>query len=236
MPRLDPHSYTDSEQAQTRSLEIALAVDFESRTLAGEVALRFHAAGAGPLDLDTRDLRIESVTSLAGAPLPFALQAPEPILGARLRVDLPSGTDGVRVRYSTSPQATALQWLSPAQTAGGALPFLFSQCQPIHARSIIPLQDSPRVRVTVDSARFTVPARLRTLMAASAKGREKAGPQTATDVFEMPQAIPPYLLAFAVGDLSPRTLSPRSAPKWNACSPPPSSSSARTSGSATTCW
>ena len=165
MARLDPHSYVDTAQPQTRSIELDLRVDFETRTIAGEVALRFHAPGAGPLDLDTRDLKIESVAALDGAPLAFALATPEPILGARLRIELPQASPGVRVRYRTSQQATALQWLSPAQTAGGVQPFLFSQCQPIHARSVIPLQDTPRVRVTVGSARFTVPAPLRGLRA-----------------------------------------------------------------------
>src|SRR5207237_3878625 len=69
----------------------------------------------------------------------------------------------------------------------------------------------PRIRVTVDSARFTAPSRLRTLMAAAAKGREPAEDGLSVDVFEMPQPIPPYLLAFAVGDLSPRQLSARCA-------------------------
>ena len=211
MARPDPHSYTDTGQPQTRTIEFALRLDFETRIISGEIALRFRERGAGPIDLDTRDLRIESVTSLDGAALPYTLAAPEPILGARLRVELPGGAAGLRIRYSTSPQATALQWLDPAQTAGGAEPFLFSQCQPIHARSVFPLQDTPAVRVTVSSARFTVPAGLRTLMAASSKGRETSGPALATDVFEMPQAIPPYLLAFAVGDLAPRPLSPRCA-------------------------
>ena len=211
MARPDPHSYADTSQPQTKSLELRLRPNFEAHVISGEVALHFENPGAGPLDLDTRDLRIFSVTSLDGAPLPFALQAAEPILGARLRIELPDASSGVRVRYQTSPQATALQWLSPAQTAGGAQPFLFSQCQPIHARSVIPLQDSPRVRVTVTSARFTVPARLRTLMAAAPAGRIGAGPDLATDFFEMPQPIPPYLLAFAVGDLVERPLSPRCA-------------------------
>jgi aminopeptidase N len=211
MARLDPHSYADTNQPQTRSIELDLRVNFETRTIAGEVALRFDASGAGPLDLDTRDLKIESVGALDGAPLTFTLAAPEPILGARLRIELPQASSGVRIRYLTSPQATALQWLSAAQTAGGAQPFLFSQCQPIHARSVIPLQDTPRVRITVGSARFTVPAQLRTLMAAAAKGREAAGPELATDVFEMPQPIPPYLIAFAVGDLTSRPLSDRCA-------------------------
>ena len=209
MARPDPHSFADLTQPQTKSIDFSLRLDFEAQVISGEVTLRFEEPGAGPLDLDTRDLRILAVTALDGAPLPFALAAPEPILGARLRIELPASSSGVRVRYATSRQATALQWLLPAQTAGGTQPFLFSQCQPIHARSVIPLQDSPRVRITVTSARFTVPSRLRTLMAAAPKGRISAGPDLATDVFEMPQPIPPYLLAFAMGDLAERPLSPR---------------------------
>jgi len=199
--RLDPHSYADIAQPQTRSIDLTLRADFDRRILEGEIALHFRAPGVGPLDLDTRELRIDAVTLLDGTPLPHDLFAPEPILGARLRIDLPRGAEGVRVRYATSPAATALQWLEPSQTAGGQ-PFLFSQAQPIHARSLAPLQDTPRIRITVGSARFTVPSPLRALMAAAAKG---------PDVFEMPQAIPPYLLAFAVGDLTSRQLSGRSA-------------------------
>ena len=199
--RLDPHSYADTDQPQTRSIDLTLRADFDRRVLEGEIALHFRAPGSGPLDLDTRDLRIDAVTLLDGTPLPHDLFAPEPILGARLRIDLPRGATGVRVRYVTSPAATALQWLEPSQTAGGQ-PFLFSQAQPIHARSLAPLQDTPRIRITVGTARFTVPSPLRALMAAAAKG---------PDVFEMPQAIPPYLLAFAVGDLTSRQLSGRSA-------------------------
>src|SRR3954469_379034 len=208
--RLDPHSYADTDHPRTRSIDFALAVDFKSRQLSGEILLHFHAPGSGPLDLDTRDLRIDSVATLQGAPLRHALAAPEPILGARLRIDLPPDTSGVRIHYATSPRATALQWLEPSQTAGGLQPFLFSQAQPIHARSLFPLQDTPRNRITVGSARFTVPARLRALMAAAARGREPQG-DLAVDVFEMPQPIPPYLLAFAVGDLTPRQLSARCA-------------------------
>jgi leukotriene-A4 hydrolase len=208
--RLDPHSYADVDQPRTRSIDLFLGVDFSRRTLEGEIALHFHEPGVGNLDLDTRDLRIDSVTSLDGAPLRYELAPAQPILGSRLRVTLPSRADGARIRYGTSPAASALQWLEPAQTAGGQ-PFLFSQCQPIHARSLAPLQDTPRIRITVGSARFTVPSRLRTLMAAASKGREPSSDTEAVDVFEMPQPIPPYLLAFAVGDLARRELSPRCA-------------------------
>jgi leukotriene-A4 hydrolase len=200
MARLDPHSYADSEQPQTRSIELHAVVDFAVHVVRSEVVLHFReAAHSGPIDLDTRDLRIETVESLNGEALGFQLSPADPILGSRLRLELPSGTLGVRIRCASSPQAMALQWLDAAQTASGK-PFLFTQCQPIHARSILPLQDTPRVRITVDKARFEVPAGLRALM---------AGAAIDSQTFAMPQPIPPYLFAFAVGDLVERPISPR---------------------------
>jgi leukotriene-A4 hydrolase len=208
--RLDPHSFADSDQPVTERIDLSLRIDFDQRVLTGDVVLRFREASAGPLDLDTRDLRIASVESLEGAPIHYELAAPERILGARMRVQLPPGSSAVRIRYSTSPHASALQWLGPSQTAGGQHPFLYSQCQPIHARSLAPLQDTARIRIRF-GARFTVPEHLRALMGAASLGRESSGPGEAVDVFDMPQPIPPYLLAFAVGDVASRQLSDRTA-------------------------
>lgn len=46
----------------------------------------------------------------------------------------------VEVEYETSPSCSALQWLSPEQTAGKRHPYVFSQCQAIHSRSLVPCQ------------------------------------------------------------------------------------------------
>src|SRR2546429_8046013 len=101
--RLDPHSFADSDQPQTRSIDLSLRADFAARVLEGEIVLRFRAPGGGPFDLDTRDLALRSVMSLDGAPLRHQLSAPEPILGARLRVELPPGTAGGRPPRAPSP-------------------------------------------------------------------------------------------------------------------------------------
>ncbi|HWO18702.1 MAG TPA: M1 family metallopeptidase [Kofleriaceae bacterium] len=207
MARLDPHSYNDDSQVETESLALSARVDFTTCTLHAEAELRFRAPGGGTLDLDTRDLAIEAVADQDQRPLPFVLHPAEPILGARLEITLPPETRAVRVRYRTSPDASALQWLGPAQTSGGLHPFLFSQCQAIHARSVVPLQDTPRVRIRY-TAELTIPSSLRAVMAAASRGRTEAG-ATAIERYEMPQPIPPYLLAFAVGDLASRDLSPR---------------------------
>ncbi|HET9451240.1 MAG TPA: M1 family aminopeptidase/hydrolase, partial [Aggregicoccus sp.] len=208
MARLDPHSFNDSTQPETEHLEWRARVDFRTRRLHAEATLTLKEASAGPLDLDTRGLEVRGVVDEGGRPLDFLLSPPEPILGSRLRVQLPQGTRRFTVRYRTSPEASALQWLTPEQTAGGQHPFLFSQCQAIHARSVVPLQDTPRIRLRY-RAELTIPKALKAVMGAGFLKREEQGVE-AVEHYEMPQPIAPYLLAFAVGSLAPRELGPRS--------------------------
>ena len=71
----------------------------------------------------------------------------------------------MRVSYRTAPTATGLQWLEPSMTAGGVMPFMFSQSQAIHARSWVPVQDTPSVRFSY-AAHVTAPPELMVLMSA----------------------------------------------------------------------
>lgn len=54
----------------------------------------------------------------------------------------------VKISYCSSPRSTAIQWLPPAQTQGGVRPYLFTQGQAIHARSLLPCQDCPSVKAS----------------------------------------------------------------------------------------
>ncbi len=210
MARLDPHSYVDSDQRPPRHLRLDLAVDFDTRRLTGEAVLVLAEGHRGPLDLDTKGLSLHDARTETGAPVPFVLEPEEAVLGRRLRLMAPAGAREVRLRYETSPQAPGLQWLTPAQTAGGQEPFLFSQCQPIHARTLAPVPDSARVRLTYEAA-ITVPEALTAVMSAGPAGaRPGPRPYTRTFLFAMPQPIPSYLLALAVGRLETRDLSSRS--------------------------
>ena len=204
--RIDPHSYADDSQPTVQELEWKATVDFDHKTVRATATLKFTSPGSGPLDLDTRDLRIASIEDLTGRKLKYELAASEPVFGQKLRIQLPEASTGVRIQYETAQNASALQWLTPAQTSGKQ-PFLFSQCQAIHARSIVPIQDTPRIRIRY-RAELTVPKSMRGLMAAGFISREEKEDQ-AIERYEMPQAIPPYLLALAVGDLVSRDLAPR---------------------------
>ncbi|HET8548156.1 MAG TPA: M1 family metallopeptidase, partial [Bryobacteraceae bacterium] len=163
----------------------------------------------GPLTLDTRALDIRNVECAADGAgysgCKWSLGDTDKILGTPLRVDVPAGAKRVRIHYATRPEASGLQWLSPAQTATKKNPFMFSQSQAIHARSWVPLQDSPAVRITY-SATIHTPKHLVAVM--SAENNPNA-PRTGNYAFRMPHPIPTYLLAIAAGDIQFRAMGKR---------------------------
>ncbi len=199
----DEFSYAQPQKVRIDDLALALAVDFAAKTLSGSAtyALEWRDKAATELVLDTRELTIEKVEAEATpgqwAPLQFALAPADKTLGSKLTIQAPQRPARVRVTYTTSPGASGLQWLEPSMTAGKQTPFMFSQSQQIHARSWVPLQDTPQVRFTY-TARVTSPTDAMVLMSAD------NDPKAARDgdySFKMPQKIPSYLLAIAAGDM-----------------------------------
>jgi leukotriene A-4 hydrolase/aminopeptidase len=211
----DSHSYSNPQQTRVTHVDLDWNVLFDKKILQGTATLTVERippikTRLGTLILDTRDLTIEKVeTSTSGInydQTPFKLGAADKILGAPLSISLPAGTKYVRIHYSTSPNASGLQWLEPSQTAGKKQPYMFSQAQAIHARSFIPLQDSPQVRLTY-TARVRTPKNLLAVM--SAEGNSQTSARGGDYRFVMRRAIPSYLIAIAVGDLQFRSLGKR---------------------------
>lgn len=209
MPRsyiTDPHSRSRPNEVVVRHISLDLDVDFTAHRLSGTAAfdLEHRAADATQLVLDTWQLDVTAVRAADGSDLAFEVGEHDPVLGSALTVEVGTA-DRVVVHYATSPEARAMQWLEPQQTASGK-PFLFTQAQPILARTWIPCQDSPAVRVTYD-ATVRVPADLLALMSAENPVERSAD---GTYRFAMPQPVPSYLIALAVGDLEFRELGGRS--------------------------
>jgi leukotriene-A4 hydrolase len=202
----DPHSFSHPDEVAVDHLALDLTVDFAERRLDGRASLRLdHRLGSDRLVLDTRDLEVRRVTLDGGREARFTLGDPVPHLGRPLEVQIEPGTEWVHVEYSTSPEAAALQWLTPEQ-AGSPHPFLYTQSQAILARTWAPVQDTPSVRMTYE-ATVRVPPGLLAVM--SAENPTEKSPDGVYR-FRMPQRIPAYLLALGVGDLEFRRLGPNS--------------------------
>jgi leukotriene-A4 hydrolase len=201
----DPASYTDLSQGKIKHIDFHIRVDFSTRTFDIKAKYQLQELVHGSLFLDSFKIDLkEAYTN--GRKLDWEFDTEDEILGQRLHLKGFEGDSTFTLAFRTSPQARALQWLDASQTVGGKHPFLFSQCQAIHARSIFPCQDSPSVRFTY-SAQVEVPQELVAAMAAELLEVQE-GKQT-TFLFKMPQPIPSYLFALAVGNLVFRELGPR---------------------------
>lgn len=212
----DPHSYAETDKFLVRHVSLDLTAFFEAHRLKGvaELTVEQKDPTADTLNLDTRDLEVESVHLVESTGrekvLEFTLGARDPVLGNKLSISFPhccAATSEMRIRiaYRTSDQANALQWLDPAQTFGSK-PYVYSQGQAIRTRSWIPLQDSPAVRTTYSAVLRTPPDLVAVMSAARV---QKAGDGPGVFRFEMRQPIPSYLIAFAIGDLKFHAFSER---------------------------
>ena len=212
----DPHSYAEPARFLVRHVALDLAADFAAHRLEGTAELTVEQVdpNADELNLDTRGLEISSIHLIEASGhakvLAFKLAAPDPILGSKLTIQFPhccAATQQmhIRIAYRTAADASALQWLDPAQTSGPH-PYLYSQGQAIRTRSWIPIQDSPGIRLTY-SARIRTPPDLVAVMSAARVVDPKAAPGEYR--FEMKQPVPAYLIALAIGDLKFRSLGDR---------------------------
>ncbi|MFC5374243.1 M1 family metallopeptidase [Brevundimonas faecalis] len=204
----DIHSNARPAEARVGHVALDLTADFATKTLSGSATLDVTGrVGATQVVLDTKNLDIRGVRDAQGRPLRFELGAADAIKGQALIVHLPAFAGAevqkVVVDYSTRPDAAALQWLSPQQTAGGQKPYLFSQGQAILTRTWVPTQDSPGIRQTY-SARIVAPADLTVVMSAEhlTPQGEAAGNGRKAWRFDMDHPIPPYLMAVAIGDIA----------------------------------
>lgn len=202
----DPHSYTDIDQGQVKHIDLSFDVDFDRRQLQVGASYTMDQEIEGSLYFDARDFEIRRIHA-EGRELSWELDREDPILGQRLHIQGLNGINAFTIEGTTSPQASALQWLIPAQTSGNKYPYLYSQCQAIHARSIFPCQDTPTVRFTY-RVEVTAPAPLVTLIAGSSLGHHKNGDKNVY-LFQMAQPIPAYLFAIAVGDIQFRSIGDR---------------------------
>ena len=206
----DTQSFARPEIARVTHVALDLDADFEAKRMAGTATLDIQAAeGAEEIILDSKGLEIESIADGEGRPLKFALGQGDERRGQPLSVRI-GDSRKIVIRYRSAPEAAALQWLTPDQTAGKRHPYLLSQGQAILNRTWIPTQDSPGIRQTWE-ARITAREPLKVVMSGDrlTPEGEPAGQGRRAFRFRMDRPVAPYLIAIAAGDLVFRELGPR---------------------------
>lgn len=204
-PTDDLHSFANSHEVRAPHLHLQLDVNFKDKTLSGfaEYTLEYVDGAASKFIVDTDSLTIYNVEAKWNgqwAETTYELGTADPVLGQALVIDIvneATAASKVRIHYQSSPDATGLDWVQPQGTAGGVLPFLYSQSQPHYARTWIPIQDTPAERLTF-TGKLTTPPELLGLMGANNPPNPERSGEYA---FESRQPIPSYLMAIAVGDL-----------------------------------
>ena len=195
----DPHTYAKPDEARVTHLDWNAEVNFESKIITAVASYQIKASdSAKKIILDTKGLKITSVRS-SGKDLPFQIGEERAFIGAPLTIDIDSTIQSIEIHYETSPNAEALLWVE------GDHPFLFTQSQAILARTWLPCQDSPGIRFTY-TANVKVDARYLALMSAT---NPQAKNENGQYKFDMPQPIPAYLMALAVGDIAFKSTGPR---------------------------
>uniref|UniRef100_A0A4X1SMY1 Leukotriene A-4 hydrolase n=1 Tax=Sus scrofa TaxID=9823 RepID=A0A4X1SMY1_PIG len=201
---------------RTTHLHLRCSVDFTRRVLTGTAALTVQSQedNLRSLTLDTKDLTIEKVV-INGQEVKYTLGERQSYKGSPMEISLPIALCKnqeivIEISFETSPKSSALQWLTPEQTSGKEHPYLFSQCQAIHCRAILPCQDTPSVKLTY-SAEVSVPKELVALMSAIRDGEAPDPEDSSRKIYRFSQKvpIPCYLIALVVGALESRQIGPR---------------------------
>ncbi|OQR87223.1 leukotriene A4 hydrolase [Achlya hypogyna] len=214
MARVDKHTLANIEAISVLSIDLHLAADFGRSALHGYVDIEAEVlAPTTEFILDTRALYIQSA-SIDGAPV-LKKQIDDAVFGTALHLALPADVQAVgtkftaRIHYETTPESSAIQWLPKEQTADKKYPYLFTQCQAIHARSLLPCQDCPMAK-SIYKATITVPSWAKCLMSAVASADPEPLGETTKFFYEQNVAVPSYLIAMVIGNLESREVGPRS--------------------------
>ncbi|KAJ2720355.1 Leucyl aminopeptidase yscIV [Coemansia sp. Benny D115] len=219
MFEIDPNSQSNLGEVTTTHVHLDIAVDFAAQVLRGTAALSMQALKpASEVVLDSAHLVVSKATLVDSTGAESALKVDastqHKIYGTALRLALPTPVEAgaqfkVVIEYETTSEGGAIQFLTAEQTLGKKHPYLFTQCEEIHARSMFPCQDSPSVKISY-TADVRVPKPLTALMSAISSGSRDEGDAVVFS-FEQKITIPSYLVALVVGNLAKADVSDRCA-------------------------
>lgn len=210
---VDGSSFANINDVKTLHYDLDLKIDFDEKVFVGRQVLHLESTTLSltTVDLDIEDIQIFNITDRYGAQMEWTVENPNPRLGQKLVITIPSEWHfekfTLTIDYKTATTASAVTWLHANQTSGGKLPYMYTQCESIHARSIAPLQDTPAIKSTYN-LNFTTPEAI-IVRASGNRTHEYTDETNRYTSFEMGIPVESYLLAIAAGNLAEKQVGDR---------------------------
>ncbi|KAI5951129.1 LAP2 [Candida jiufengensis] len=197
--QLDPTTQSNYTNFKVNNTQLTLNVSFDSKTISGSVKYDLtNKTGNNELTLDTKALIIKKV-SVNDSEISFKLSNSHSIYGSSLHIPIPKDSSlKVEIEFETTDKCTAIQFIQ-----GDTGPYVFSQCQAIHARSLFPCFDTPGVK---SPYKFIGKSPAKVTMS----GRPQPSTEQNTYHFNQPIPIPSYLVSITSGYLQKAPIGPRS--------------------------
>ncbi|KAI9048456.1 hypothetical protein LZ554_007292 [Drepanopeziza brunnea f. sp. 'monogermtubi'] len=217
----DPTTAANYNFWQTKHTIADFAIDFKKQRLTGTVTLTLESTTekqSEEIILDSSFLDISEIRLCGIQTKDWEVSRRSEPYGSPLRIKVHGGaargtTLDVAITLATTDKCTSLQWLPPAQTSNKKFPYMFSQSQAIHNRSIFPCQDTPDVKSTYDfKIRSPLPVIASGLSTGASAFQHGEDGEKGTLLYTFHQEIPmpSYLFAIASGDIATAAIGPRS--------------------------
>lgn len=204
-PELDPSTLSNYTKFEVINTDLYFDIKFDQKILISNTVLNLKTLDAiDKIILDVSFIKVNKVT-VNGENVEFVVGKRIEPLGAPLTIPFKADKDQdlkVDIDFETTQQCTALQFLEKEATDGKKYPYLFSQSEAIHARSLFPCFDTPGSKGTYN---ITVKSPLNVIISGRPVSQEG-------DIYKFiqPIPIPSYLVAIASGDIEYSTVGPRS--------------------------
>ncbi|RYO74969.1 hypothetical protein DL766_006065 [Monosporascus sp. MC13-8B] len=202
----DPNTLANYGDWRMRHTTVNYKVNFDKQRLEGSVLLELESLTdkeSKEIILDTNSLSVLSV-KLNSSNSDWMVKDHVAPYGSPLHVSVPNGASlgevvKLDIGLETTKDCAGLQWMTPSQTGNKKHPYVYSQCQAILGRSILPCQDTPDVKSTYT---FNITSPLPAVASGVPVPSDTAGEGDKLFRFEQKVPIPSYLFALASGDLA----------------------------------
>ncbi|KRW98239.1 Armadillo-type fold [Pseudocohnilembus persalinus] len=221
---IDFNTFSNYQDVVTQHYDLYWTLDLDNRVVKSQIVLEMQSKtnNLAEVNLDMWDQKISSVNFSENkndqnqTELKFESKtlSGEGEQGQQLKITLAqkisSGkTFYLYIDYSFGDSANAVSFLTPEQTSTKILPYMYSQCEPIYCRSMMPLQDTPSVKSTY-YAEIIADEGINVYMSANKTGTEDFGNKQKKHIFENSIKIPSYLVAIIAGNVEEKQVGDRS--------------------------